>query len=123
MRKPIEFVFGGVERSVTVEIGLAVKIEAATGKGVFALVDPLRSFEARLNDAVTVVRLALAESGTVYSQDKALTLCAVEGIIETQVSALRVINELFLKPDSDAAKKPKRKGSNDASPLVAETTQ
>ncbi|MTW38208.1 GTA-gp10 family protein, partial [Streptococcus pneumoniae] len=74
MRKPVEYVFGGRARSVVPTIGLAVAIEAATGQGVLALLGPLQSLTARINDAVTVVRVALEDNGTPCTHEDALAM-------------------------------------------------
>lgn len=119
MRPPIEFVFGGQARTVTATIGLAVKIEDAIGRGVISLSGPLQALEARINDAVTVIRVAMANDGVVYTQEKCLQLCEVEGIVATQLTALRIINGLFAPAAGADAKKAKK--TNGATRPLAET--
>jgi hypothetical protein len=104
MRKPVDFTLGGRSYSVTVEIGHAIEIENALGRGVLSVVPLLSKGEARLIDAANVIRSVLAKDGVRYDVDKVVSLCATEGLIETQVTALRLINALFVTDGAPAKK-------------------
>lgn len=119
MRKPFNYQFGGQSRTVVVEIGHGVEIENATGVGVLVLMDKMRNLRATITECAHVIRVALAANGQHYTLDKVMELAMDgDGIVDLQVTALSIINQLFLKPAADEAKKPaKSKGSSD--PLAA----
>ena len=115
MHNRVKFVFGGVDYDATVTIGHAVAIEAALGKGVVSLIDPLAKFEAPIASALAIIRIALEKEGVRVTDASMFDKCAVEGIIQTQVTALRIVNALFVSADS-----PKKKGKSGA-PLATNT--
>lgn len=117
MRQPVTFDFGG-PRSVRVELGLAPKLERATGLGIMVLAEQARRFTLPLHHAVEIVRLAVLESGAKMTPDKAMTAAGKLGIVETLTLAAVILNELFLPADA----KPKRgakSADEDSDPLAA----
>lgn len=116
MRKPVTFQFGGIARSVTIELGLAVKLENALGRGVLQIAGELRNLTARFADCLTIIRVALAETGVVYTEAEAFKHIEVEGIVSAQIAATQIVNALFVTNDKAPAQKGKA-----ARPLVTGT--
>lgn len=103
MRQHISFDFGG-PRSVRVELGLAPKLERATGLGIMVLAEQARRFTLPLHHAVEIVRLAVLAGGDKMTPERAMTAASKLGIVETLTLAAVILNELFLPADA----KPKR---------------
>lgn len=119
MRQPITFDFGG-SRTVRVTLGLAPKLERATGLGVMVLAEQARRFTLPLHHAVEIVRLAVLESGARMTPAKAMEAAERIGIVETITLAAIIINELFLPADVKGKKgsKPAADDGEDADPLA-----
>jgi hypothetical protein len=113
MRKPVTFIFGGISRSVEVELGLAPKIENELGRGVLQIASELRSLTARFSDCVSIIRVALAANGAGYTEAEAYKHIESEGIVEAQLIALKIVNALFIVDNGKA-----KKGKAAAGPLA-----
>lgn len=116
MRKPYTYTFGGQKRSVVVEIGHAIEIEAATGQGVIALLSKLREFRGTLTEAAEIVRIALAANGQHYTTAEVLNMVMDEGLINFQTIAIEILNQLFIR---DAKPAKGGKSAKPADPLDA----
>lgn len=117
MRQPISFDFGG-PRSVRVELGLAPKLERATGLGIMVLAEQARRFTLPLHHAVEIVRLAVVDGGAKMTPERAMAAAAKLGIVETLTLTAVILNELFMPADT----KPKRgakSAEGDEDPLAA----
>lgn len=96
--REVKFKLGGLERRVTVKLGLALQIEEATGVGIMALVAGLARNEARLSHVIEVLRIAMASGGQSYTADELLEMIEADGILAASLAAAAVLNGLFHRP-------------------------
>lgn len=97
-RGTVSFRFGGLARTVRVELGLAIDVEEATGTGALDLAGQLFRSQARFGQALVVIRCALARNGVVYDDSDMLEYAQHEGITETMLTAGKIMGALFVKP-------------------------
>lgn len=116
MRKPFNYTFGGKSRSVTMEIGHAVEIENATGMGIIALMDKMRALKGNIGECTAILSVALAANGQPMAPEQIMRAAMVEGLVDFQVTALSILNQLFIAP-TEAEKKPSKKNGA-ADPLA-----
>lgn len=94
---------GGKDYSLRAELGIAPKIEAATGKGLFAVARDLARMEAPTSMMVAVIQVAMATAGHDMEADDIYKALEAEGLMSGYASANIILTELLRPP----AKKPK----------------
>lgn len=97
---PVKFHLGGVQRQCRVELGLAPKLEAATGYGIIALAKSLRDFTATTSTVVEVLREAMLYNGQTFKTADVFKMLETEGLIAGYKAAMQIIDELFSSPPS-----------------------
>lgn len=102
MKGVVKFKLGGLERRVTVPLGLALAIEEATGVGILRLASQFINREGRLTHALAIVRLALAENGIAFTAEQMLEDLEHEGIPDLMVAATKIVSALFDRPKGGA---------------------
>lgn len=98
MRDPIHFTFGGQARRVTPALGVTMRIEAETGLGIFELVERCRTVRATVMQALQIITAALAHEGVVYDIDQATKMAENDGLLATQIAAMKIVSGLVIEP-------------------------
>jgi hypothetical protein len=106
----VKFTFGGIKRELRIELGVAPRLEEATGLGFLALVKALTEKTATLSQVVEVIRIAFDANGAKYSSDEILAQIQEDanGVINAYAVAGILVMELCLRPPGA---KPGKKGA------------
>jgi hypothetical protein len=115
MRNPIAITVGGIEREVVCEIGLGLEIERKTGLGLITLAQRFERAEATLGQSMAVIEVALRGAGVAATADDMVRYAEADGLVDTVVTAGRIMNGFFAHEAKRAANGKAKK----TAPLVA----
>lgn len=91
----VSFTLGGQKRAAKVTIDLALEIEAATGKGVMALMREYLDATARLAQTIEILRLALKSNGQVYTTDEVQGMIGLDELVLATAHAGAIIGAIM----------------------------
>jgi len=97
--RSVDITFGGIKRSLRIELGHAPNFEAATGLGAFTLYKEIHNRSVTTTVLAETLRTAFAVNGAKYSQAEIFDMIKTDGLIEAYVTAELLIMQLFLTPE------------------------
>lgn len=95
---PIKIKLGGLVHTLRVEIGLAPKIEDATGLGILTICQQFATMASTTSVLTAVFREAFEANGKIYTPEQVFDMFQYEGLMHAYAQARVILAEFLRKP-------------------------
>lgn len=100
----VKIKLGGKDYTLRAELEIAPRIEAETGKGIFAVAREVPGMSATSTTVATILAIALEVNGHTLDRDAIYKAMAVEGLAAAYGSAGAILFELISPPKKAKSK-------------------